>query len=137
MRLAMIRRNASPACRLLGAGVRPRCSFAGKLIERAPGRVVAAAFCQTVGHRPEDPTVMYRHSSENWVPDFRKRRPDVPADAIEKYLHELYAAQPDFLHSVPRDVMRNCQTPIMVLPDDVPSHPLQTSIDVASLAAGE
>jgi hypothetical protein len=33
--------------------------------------------------------------------------------------------------------MRNCQTPIMVLPDDVPSHPLQTSIDVASLAAGE
>jgi hypothetical protein len=30
--------------------------------------------------------------------------------------------------------LRNCQTPMLVLPDDVPGHPLQTSIDVASLA---
>ena len=36
--------------------------FAGKLLQRAPDRVVAAVFCQTVGHRPEDPDVMYRHS---------------------------------------------------------------------------
>src|SRR6266568_9511985 len=54
--------------------------FAGKLLERAPQRVVAAVFCQTVGHRPENPTVMYRHSKENWVPDFIKRRPDVTID---------------------------------------------------------
>jgi hypothetical protein len=40
-----------------------------------------------------------------------KRRPDVSADTIEKYLHNR-----------------------LVLPDDVPGHPLQTSIDVASLA---
>jgi pimeloyl-ACP methyl ester carboxylesterase len=46
--------------------------FAGKLMERAPHRVVGAVFCQTVGHRPEDPTVMYRHSSDNWVPSFRE-----------------------------------------------------------------
>lgn len=108
--------------------------FAGKLLERAPERVVAAVFCQTVGFRPEDPPVMYRHSKENWVPDFMKRRPDVSAEAIEQYLHNLYGAQPDFLYSVSRDFMRRCQTPILVLPDDVPSHPLQTSIDVASLA---
>jgi hypothetical protein len=30
--------------------------------------------------------------------------------------------------------MSNCLTPILVLPDDTPSHPLPTSIDVASLA---
>jgi pimeloyl-ACP methyl ester carboxylesterase len=29
--------------------------FAGKLLQRAPDRVVAAVFCQSVGHRPEDP----------------------------------------------------------------------------------
>ena len=46
--------------------------FAGKLMQRAPDRVVGAVFCQTVGHRPEDPTVMYRHSSDNWVPGFRE-----------------------------------------------------------------
>jgi pimeloyl-ACP methyl ester carboxylesterase len=108
--------------------------FAGKLLQRAPNRVVAAVFCQTVGHRPEDPDVMVRHGHENWVPDFRKRRPDVSMDTIEKYFHDLYCVQPDFLYSVSRDFIRNCRTPILVLPDDTPAHPLQTSIDVASLA---
>jgi pimeloyl-ACP methyl ester carboxylesterase len=108
--------------------------FAGKLMQRANERVVASVFCQTVGHRAEDPTVMYRHSMENWAPDFMKRRTDVSRDTIEKYMHSLYAAQPDFLYSVSRDFIRNCRTPMLVLPDDVPSHPLQTSIDVASLA---
>jgi len=106
--------------------------FAGKLMERAPDRVVASVFCQSVGKRPEDPTVMYRHSSTNWVPGFRERRPDVSPEVIEKYLHDLY--EPEFLHSVSRDFIKNCQTPLLVLPDDTDSHPLQTSIDVASLA---
>ena len=95
--------------------------FAGKLMQR-------------VGHLPGDPTVMYRYTKENWVSDFMKRRPDVSTDTIEKYLHNLYAVQPDFLYSVSRDFIRNCRTPMLVLPDDVPGHPLQTSIDVASLA---
>ena len=68
------------------------------------------------------------------MPDFMKRRPDVSTDTIETYLHNLYAVQPDFLYSVSRDFIRGCRTPMLVLPDDVPSHPLQTSIDVASLA---
>jgi hypothetical protein len=58
----------------------------------------------------------------------------VSIDTIEKYLHNLYAVQPDFLYSVSRDFIGNCRTPMLVLPDDVPGHPLQTSIDVASLA---
>jgi hypothetical protein len=49
-------------------------------------------------------------------------------------LHDLYASPPDFLHSVSREFIKNCQTPMLVLPDDTDSHPLQTSIDVASLA---
>jgi hypothetical protein len=55
-------------------------------------------------------------------------------DTIEKYLHSLWRVQPDFLYSVPRELIKNCRTPILVLPDDTPSHPLQTSIDLASLA---
>jgi len=53
---------------------------------------------------------------------------------VERYLHNLYRVNPDFLYSVSRDFIRNCRTPILVLPDDTPAHPLQTSIDVASLA---
>jgi pimeloyl-ACP methyl ester carboxylesterase len=108
--------------------------FAGKLLQRAPQRVVAAVFCQTVGDRPEDPGVMIRHSEQNWLPDFRKRRPEVSMETIAKYQHSLWSEQPDFLYSVPRAFIAKCQTPILVLPDDTPSHPLQTSIDVASLA---
>src|SRR6476619_2575710 len=94
--------------------------FAGKLLQRAPDRVLAAVFCQTVGHRPENPTVMYRHSKDNWEPDFLKRRPDVSPATLEQYFHNLYAVQPDFLYSVSRDFIKNCRTPILVLPDDVP-----------------
>ena len=77
---------------------------------------------------------MYRHGHENWVPEFRARRPEVSLETIEKYFHNLYRVRPDFLYSVSRDFIRSCRTPILVLPDDVPAHPLQTSIDVASLA---
>jgi hypothetical protein len=58
----------------------------------------------------------------------------VSTETIEKYFHSLWREQPDFLYSVSRELISNCRTPILVLPDDTPSHPLPTSIDVASLA---
>ena len=109
--------------------------FAGSLIERAPERVIAAVFCQTVGHRPDDPDVMYRSGMDNWAPELLARRPDLNQKILKDYLHQLYRSNPDFLYSVSRDVLLNCQTPILVLPDDTPSHPFQTSVDVASLAS--
>ena len=108
--------------------------FAGKLLERAPERVKAAVFCQTVGHRPEDPDVMHRSGTDTWAPELLPRRPDLTREMVDRYLHNLYRANPDFLYSVSRDFMRACETPILVLPDDTPAHPHQTSVDVASLA---
>lgn len=108
--------------------------FAGSLIDRAPERIAAAVFCQTVGHRPDDPDVMFRSGRDVWAPELLERRPDLDQDRVDRYLHALYRVNPDFLYSVSRDVIRDCPTPILVLPDDVPSHPLQTSVDVASLA---
>jgi hypothetical protein len=40
--------------------------FAPKLTEWAPDRVVAGALCQPVGHRPEDPDVMYNSGKGVW-----------------------------------------------------------------------
>jgi pimeloyl-ACP methyl ester carboxylesterase len=108
--------------------------FAGKLIERAPERIVAAVFCQTVGHHPDHPDYMYNSGKDVWAPELLPRRPDLNMAMVDKYLHDLYRVQPDFLYSVSRDFIRNCRKPILVLPDDTPAHPLQTSIDVASLA---
>ena len=108
--------------------------FALKLIERAPDRVVAAVLCQPVGHRPENPDVMYKSGKEVWAPELLKRRPDLSMETIEKYLHNLYRVRPDFVYSVSRDFVRNCKTPMLVMPDDTPAHPYQTSVDIASLA---
>ena len=79
--------------------------FAGTLLDRAPGRVAAAVFCQTVGHRPEDPDVMYRSGRDGWAPGLLAERPDLTQDAIDRYLHNLYRTNPDFLYSVSRDVI--------------------------------
>ena len=108
-------------------------SFALKLMERAPDRIIAGVLSQPIGHRPENPNVMY-DSGLTWGKELRERRPDVSTDTIEKYLHNLYRARPDFVYSVSRDFVRNCQTPMLVLPDDTPAHAYQASIDVASLA---
>jgi pimeloyl-ACP methyl ester carboxylesterase len=108
--------------------------FALKLIERAPDRVVAAVLCQPVGHRPENPDVMYKSGKDVWAPELLKRRPDFSMETIEKYLHNLYRVRPDFVYSVSRDFVRNCKTPMLVMPDDTPAHPYQTSVDIASLA---
>ena len=108
--------------------------FALKLMERAPERVVAGVLCQPVGHRPENPDVMYNSGRDVWAKEFRARRPEVSMETIEKYLHNLYRTRPDFVYSVSREFVRNCQTPMLVLPDDTPAHAYQASVDVASLA---
>jgi len=108
--------------------------FALKLMERAPARVVAGVCCQPVGHRPENPDVMYNSGRDVWAPELIARRPDVTMATVEAYLHNLYRVQPDFVYSVSRDFARSCQTPMLVLPDDTPAHPYQTAVDIASLA---
>jgi hypothetical protein len=78
---------------------------------------------------------MYNSGRDVWAPELLARRPDLNMAQVEKYLHDLYRVRPDFLYSVSRDFIRNCRTPMLVLPDDTPAHPLQTSVDVASLAS--
>jgi pimeloyl-ACP methyl ester carboxylesterase len=107
--------------------------FAMKLMERAPQRVVAAILSQPVGHGPANPDYMYDAGKTGWAREMRERRPDVSMETIENYLHNLYRVRPDFVYSVSRDFAKSCQTSMLVLPDDVPAHPLVASIDVASL----
>lgn len=107
--------------------------FALKLMQQAPERVVAGVLVQTVGHRDDDPDVMYRSGKDVWAPELLARRPDLNMETIETYLHNLYRVQPDFVYSVSREFARSCQTPMLVLPDETAAHPHQSSVDVASL----
>ncbi len=107
--------------------------FAWNLMRRAGDRVVAAVPAQPVGHRPEMPDVHYDFSMKNWVTEFLARRPDVTPEMVEAYLVKMWRNNPDFVLTATRDFARNCQTPILVLPDDVPSHPLAAALESVAL----
>jgi pimeloyl-ACP methyl ester carboxylesterase len=108
--------------------------FIWNLLKRAPDRVVAAVPAQPVGFRPEMPTVLYDGSMTGWGPELVKRRPDITMDMVEKYLTKMYRTNPDFVFTATRDFVRTCQTPVLILPDDVPAHPYVVAMECAMLA---
>lgn len=108
--------------------------FGLKLMERAPDRVAAAVLSQPVGFRADKPDVLPENGRNAWAADFRKRRPEVSMETIERYLQNLYGVRRDFVFSVTRDFVRACRTPILVLPDDVDAHPYPVHVEIASLA---
>ena len=108
--------------------------FALTLMERAPERVLAGVLCQPVGHAQAAPDAMYDSGRDSWGPELCSRRADVTMDIVEEYLHNLYRLQPDFMYSVSRDFARSCQTPMLVMPDDTPSHSYEAAMDLVALA---
>src|SRR5438309_7434556 len=108
--------------------------FIWNLLKRAPDRVVAAVLAQPVGFRPEMPTLLYDGSMMGWGPDLVKRRHEINMDMVEKYLTKMYRTNADFVFTVTRDFVRHCQTPVLILPDDVPAHPYAVAMETAMLA---
>src|SRR5262249_24507163 len=51
-----------------------------------------------------------------------------------KFLTKMYRTNPDFDFTVTRDFVRNCQTPVLILPDDIPAHPYAIAMEAAMLA---
>ena len=104
------------------------------LIKRAGDRVVAAVLTQPSGHREEMPTQFYDRNMEGWGPEFIKKRPEYTMEDVSAFLKKMYLANPDFVFTVSRDFVKNCQTPILVAPDDIPPHPYKVAMEVAMLA---
>ena len=46
----------------------------------------------------------------------------------------MYTDRADFGFTVSRDFVRALQTPLLIAPDDVPAHPYECAMEVASLA---
>ena len=108
--------------------------FVWNLLKRAPERIVAAVIAQPSGFRPELPDHFYQNNMKGWGAELVKRRPDVTTDMVDKYLTRMYRTNPDFVFTVTRDFVRNCQTPVLILPDDIPSHPYAVAMESAMLA---
>jgi pimeloyl-ACP methyl ester carboxylesterase len=107
--------------------------FIWNLLKRAPDRVVAAVLAQPSGFRPELPTLFYDSNMTGWGPALVKRRPEITMETVDKFLTRMYK-NGDFVFTVTRDFVRSCQTPVLILPDDIPAHPYAVAMEAAMLA---
>src|SRR5512132_4349564 len=89
--------------------------FIWNLLQRAGDRVVAAVPAQPSGYRPEMPDLSYTNNMQGWGPELCARRPDITMAMVEAFLTNMYRARADFVYTVTRDFVRDCQTPILVL----------------------
>jgi pimeloyl-ACP methyl ester carboxylesterase len=108
--------------------------FIWNLIKRAPDRVVAGVLAQPVGFRPEKPAVMYDSAISGWGPDLMKRNGQITPEMVERFAAAMFRNEPDFVFTVTRDFVRGCQTPVLIMPDDIPAHPYAAAMESAMLA---
>ena len=79
------------------------------------------------------PTLFYDNNMTGWGPELVKRRPEITMAMVDKFLTRMYRTNADFVFTATRDFVR-CQTPVLVLPDDVPAHPYAVAMEVVMLA---
>ena len=108
--------------------------FIWNLLRRIPDRVVAAVLVQPSGFRPEIPDLFYQNNIEGWAPQLCRSRPDIMMEMAEEFLENMYRTNADFVFTVSREFVRGCETPVLILPDDVPGHPYAVAMESALLA---
>src|SRR5436309_4475323 len=108
--------------------------FIWNLLRRAPDRIVAAVLAQPSGSRPEMRDLFYETNMKGWGPALTARRPDITMEMVDRFLTRMYRTNPDFVFTVTRDFVRSCQTPVLILPDDIPAHPYAVAMEAAMLA---
>ena len=108
--------------------------FIWNLLERAGDRIPAAVIAQPVGYNRENPDYFYDGNTAGWGMEITARRPDISPETVDAFLTNMYRDSGDFVFTVTRDFVRNCQTPVLILPDDIPAHPYDIAMESAFLA---
>jgi hypothetical protein len=55
-------------------------------------------------------------------------------DTVQKFSTKMWRDKPDFVFTVTRDFVKACQTPVLIMPDDIPAHPYAVAMECAMLA---
>jgi len=108
--------------------------FIWNLLRRAPERIVAAVLAQPSGSRPEMRDLFYDVGMKNWAPQLAARRCDLTIETADEFLTQMFRTNPDFVFVVTRDFVRQCRTPLLILPDDIAPHPYEVAMESAMLA---
>lgn len=103
------------------------------LMQRAPGRIVASVHAQPSGVDPKLPDFFIKNNLKIWAPGLVASKPEFNMEMVNRYLNKMYA-NVDFVLTTTRDYVRNCQTPILVLPDNTDAHPYATAMEMVHTA---
>ena len=90
--------------------------------------------CQPSGFRPEQPDLFYQNNIKGWGPPLCERNPYVTMEQVDAFLRSMYTNRADFVFTVTRDFVRSVQTPVLIMPDNVPPHPYEVAMETAELA---
>lgn len=101
--------------------------------KRAPGRIVASVHAQPSGVDPNYPDYFIKNNLAKWAPKLIESRSDITMEMVNRYLDKMYKGV-DFVLTVDRDFVHASRTPMLVLPDNVPSHPYAVAIEMTHLA---
>ena len=104
------------------------------LLKRAGDRIIAAVLVHPSGYISSHPNIFVDLNKKNWAPRFMESRPEITDIMISEFLDNMYTNRADFVFTVDRNFVRNCQTPLLILPDDIPPHPYLTAMETALLA---
>ena len=104
------------------------------LLKSANHRVICATLVHPSGFISSHPDIYFQNNIKGWAPVFIKNNPDITLDMAAEFLKNMYTKRADFVFTVDRDFVRNCDTPVLILPDDIPAHPYATAMETALLA---
>lgn len=114
----------------LGLGGCIGASFCLTLCELAPSRVTAAVLQNPIGHA--DNCDVFANLVQTGAMGVRAQRPEIDEHTLNRFGDNRFGG--DFVYSVSRQFVRQCKTPLLVMPDDAPPHPKLIGEEIIELA---
>jgi pimeloyl-ACP methyl ester carboxylesterase len=108
------------------------CSYALRLIQRAPERVAAAVIEQPIGISEENRAVLPQHLYGRWAEALAQSRSELSLEAVQAFGKKMFTG--DFVFSVTREFVKDCRTPMIVMPGSNLDHPRVIGNEIATLA---
>jgi len=105
-------------------------SFCLTLCELAPKRITAAVLQNPIGHA--DNRDVFQNLVQTWAKGVRQERPEIDEGVLNNFGDNMFGG--DFVFSVTREFVRQCKTPLLVMPGDDPPHPQVIGEEIAALA---
>ena len=105
-------------------------SFCLTLCELAPSRVTSAVLQNPIGHA--DNRDVFANLVQSWAKGIREQRREVEEHVLRNFGDNMFGG--DFVFSVSREFVRECKTPLLVMPGDDPPHPTMIGEEIKELA---